>query len=475
MGTNRSGKGRRVVKYRRRRHINVGMIVFAVIFIYIAVYMAVYLTRDKVTIYEVVMGKNAGITNKSYRGLVLRDESVVNADTSGYLNYFVKEGERVSLSSTVYTLDESGTINSILSNASDNGDIVFSSENELELRNLISEHTKNQSDTQFDSIYDFKQTLDSKIMECINLNNIKQLLDSSNENGGIQFRINKAVRTGVVSYCTDGYEGKTESTLVSGDFDTEGYSRTLHSSGSLIEAGTPVYKVAGSEDWSVYIRLSDEETEKYKDTDVIRIKILSDGREINGNFSIVNIDGQAYGRIDMVRYMGAYITERFLDVQIVEKQVEGLKIPKTSVVEKDFYTIPLAYAGRGGDSTSIGFYKKVYDENQKESVVFITPTIYYVTDEYYYVDAGDGGDLKDGDFVVMPDSSDSFRISAKGTLKGAYNVNNGYCMFRNVNVLTETGDYYLVETDSAYGLKVFDHIVINGSMVKEKQVVFSVN
>ena len=92
-GRRNSGTGRhdnrKVVKYRRRRHINVGMIVFAAVLIYISIYMAVYITRDKVSIYEVVEGKNAGITNKSYTGLILRDEFVANAEASGYLNYFV--------------------------------------------------------------------------------------------------------------------------------------------------------------------------------------------------------------------------------------------------------------------------------------------------------------------------------------------------------------------------------------------------
>ena len=167
--------------------------------------------------------------------------------------------------------------------------------------------------------------------------------------------------------------------------------------------------------------------------------------------------------------------ERFLNVQIVEKQTEGLKIPKTSVVEKDFFTIPVSFAGRGGDSSDIGFFKKVYDENQQESIVFVTPTIYKATEEYYYIDAGGNGELAEGDFVVMADSSETYRIGQRASLEGVYNVNNGYCVFRHINILTETGEYYLVDTETPYGLKVYDHIVMDGSMVSENQVVFSVN
>ncbi|MFQ9934502.1 MAG: HlyD family efflux transporter periplasmic adaptor subunit, partial [Lachnospiraceae bacterium] len=217
------------------------------------------------------------------------------------------------------------------------------------------------------------------------------------------------------------------------------------------------------------------DADKYKDDTRMKIKVLSDGREITGDFSIVSIDGQSYGKIQLNRYMSTYVKDRFLELQIVEEQIEGLKIPKTSVVEKEFYTIPVEYMGRGGDSSDMGFFKKTYDENQNESIVFVTPTIYKATDEFYYIDTSDESVLKEGDFVVMADSSDSYRIGAREALKGVYNVNNGYCVFRNISILTETGEYYLVDTETSYGLKVYDHIVIDGSMVKENQVVFSVN
>lgn len=470
----RRADNRKVVKYRRRRQINVGMIVFAAVLIYISVYMIVYLTREKVTIYEVVSGKNAAITNKSYTGLILRDEYVINADASGYLNYFVKEGSRVSVSSTVYTIDESGAVSSFLADASANGDIAFSAENESELRKLISNFTYSQSDLSFDNIYDFKLDMEAKVLECINLNNIKQLYDANNLSQGT-FNIHTAEKTGIVEYYTDGYEGKTEATLTSADFNIEKYEKKSHISGELIENATPAYKIINTENWSVYIKLSDEEREKYADTTVMRVKFLKDNREVTGNFAICYIDGQAYGRIDLVRYMSTYADERFVELQIVEEQVEGLKIPKSSVVEKDFYLIPSSYAYKGGASTDTGFYKKTFDDAGNESVEFITPTIYKVTDEYYYVDAGDEKLIKEGDYLVMEGSTENFRVSQKASLKGAYNVNNGYCVFRNVEILTETGDYYLVDTGTTYGLKVYDHIVIDGSMVSEKQVVFTIN
>ena len=59
---------KRVVKYRRRHSLNIGIIIFALVFIYILFYVGSYFARDKVSIYEVVEGKSAVMSNRSYTG-----------------------------------------------------------------------------------------------------------------------------------------------------------------------------------------------------------------------------------------------------------------------------------------------------------------------------------------------------------------------------------------------------------------------
>ena len=62
------------------------MIIFAIIFVYLLFSATTYLNRDKIQFYEVVDG---GIVNtRIYRGLILREEQVRNAERSGYINYY---------------------------------------------------------------------------------------------------------------------------------------------------------------------------------------------------------------------------------------------------------------------------------------------------------------------------------------------------------------------------------------------------
>ena len=73
----RKKKKKKIIKYRKPLSVNIGFIVFFAIFAYILIYMAMYFTRDRVSIYEVVYGKNADQTNKTYQALLLRTENQV--------------------------------------------------------------------------------------------------------------------------------------------------------------------------------------------------------------------------------------------------------------------------------------------------------------------------------------------------------------------------------------------------------------
>lgn len=467
-------KRKSVVKFRKRINIHAGLVIFALIFIYLTVSMITYITREKVSIYEVTVGRNATTANQSYTALIMRNEQVVNSQSAGYLNYFVKEGERVSLNSTIYTIDETGAINTLLSDATKNGEIIITEANEKDIRDIISNYTITKNNMEFYKINDFKTDMDSKILESINVNKIKEIIESSDKTG-LSFNINNAASTGIVMYYTDGYEDLSMTNITEESFDVNKYKRKKMTTGDLIENNSFVYKVLTDEEWSVLFELSKEDVEKYKDNDTLSIKVLADEREMEGSFSIVNIGGGIYGRVDFIRYMSTYADNRFLDIQIMENEVEGLKIPKSSVTEEEFFLVPKEYITKGGDSNQYGFNKKTINGKNEETVVFITPNIAKETEEYYYVDMVDESMIKSGDILVKPNSLETYTVAATQKIKGVYNINSGYCIFKNVEIITGTGDYYLVNQETSYGLRVYDHIVLDSSLVHNNQVVFTIN
>ena len=77
-----------------------------------------------------------------------------------------------------------------------------------------------------------------------------------------------------------------------------------------------------------------------------------------------------------------------------------------------------------------------------------------------------------GDILIKNDSTERCAINATQKLMGVYNINNGYTVFRQINILAETNDYYIVESSTPYGLLEYDHIVLDSDDVSENQIIF---
>ena len=464
-----ANKNGRVVNYKKKRNINVGTVIFAIIFIYLISYVIMYINRDRISVYEVVYGKDSETSNKSYNALILRDENVVKTDSSGYLNLFIREGEKAAVDGNVFSIDESGKIMDLINGATNTENALTNKDLES-IREKIVSYQSSYENVDFGDVYDFKGDIQASLNELINLKTIENMDDILGDNSTSNvFKIFKASTSGIVSYSIDGYENKNIDTLNKDSFNKSLYSRKIHKSGDLVESGTSIYKVINSEQWHLVFELSEDDAIKYSQDTVMKIKFLEDGIVAVGNFEIRRIDNKSYGYITLDQYMVKYLDFRFTEIQIVEDHIEGLKIPKTSLVEMDFYTIPIDYGTPGGNSTDVGFLVEVYDENGNITTNFITPEIYHSTAAEYYVDkeAFDTGNV-----LRKPNSNETYTISKVARLVGVYNVNNGYCLFREINIIAETSEYYIVESGTTYGLLVYDHIVLDSSKVSENQIVY---
>ncbi len=65
----------------------------------------------------------------------------------------------------------------------------------------------------------------------------------------------------------------------------------------------------------------------------------------------------------------------FLEVELVINTQSGLKIPVSSIVEKEFYTVPLDFLTLGDNGNAQGFLKEVR-KGDASSSEFVSVTIY---------------------------------------------------------------------------------------------------
>ena len=160
-------KNKKIIKYRKPLHINVGMIIFALIFVYMVFSVYTYIRRDKIQFYEVQEGSI--VNNTDYTGIILREEEVKTADRSGYINYYVREGKRASVGTRIYSIDETGNIASFLEENMEEG-VTLTAENLADLKKQLTVFSLTYDDNRFNSVYDTKYSLEADVMEYMNFN-----------------------------------------------------------------------------------------------------------------------------------------------------------------------------------------------------------------------------------------------------------------------------------------------------------------
>lgn len=459
-------QSRKVVRFRRFR-LQPGVVILFLTVIYVIIYLIMFLSKEQVSVYEVTYGSTVESVNTSYTGFALRDETVYYAEHSGYVNFYVREGSRVSRLSTLYSIDESGTVASLLQSMSQDGN-TLSSEDLSSVKETIHRFCINFDTSDFSALYDFKYSLDSQLLEAVTTNMLDKVNESIDKDS---FSVVTAPETGIVSYYIDNLESLQSPEQLTADlFNTGTYARTNLSSNDLVAAETPLYKIIGSEQWQIVIPLTDAEADAYAERTRMEITFKEDGITTTGGFSVIkNADGY-YGVISLNKYMIRYLSERFIDIRLSVDSDEGLKIPKSAVFDESFYLVPTSYYCQGGDnSDTYGFNLEVFADDGTATLRFITPTIYYSTDEYCYISKSA---VNNGDILVRPDSNERYQINTTGTLQGVYQINSGYTAFKRIEVLSETNEYYIVSDETSNGLILYDHILLRKGNFEENDIIY---
>lgn len=93
----------------------------------------------------------------------------------------------------------------------------------------------------------------------------------------------------------------------------------------------------------------------------------------------------------------------------------------------------------------------------------------YETDDTYYIDSEY---VSSGDILQKPDSSETYRVGTDtASLKGVYNINKGYAVFKQIDVLYQNEEYTIVKTGTTYGIALYDHIALDGTKIDENQLI----
>ena len=161
-----------------------------------------------------------------------------------------------------------------------------------------------------------------------------------------------------------------------------------------------------------------------------------------------------------------YADERFLDLELIITDYTGLKIPKSAIVKKPFYVVPTEYVTQGGNSDETGVLRRSKDN--QNTTEFVPLNIYYTKDNLAYFNLTE---LDKGDILIKPDSNMTYVVGEQKKLTGVYQVNKGYAVFKQIQILCESKEYYIVQAKNEFGLSNYDHIALDSKNVKENDII----
>ncbi|CCX88939.1 putative membrane fusion protein [Clostridium sp. CAG:590] len=449
--------------------MNIGTIIFAIIFFYIIIRILISLQKESLSIYEV---QNSYIdTNISATALIVRQEELVNATSSGYVSYYVRDGEKIGKNKTVYTIDETGSIYEKIKDA-DSDAFELTNEGLSEIRTRISNFENYFNYASFSDVYNFHYDIENAVLELTNEAMIEQL--TSLDDSSTDISTYKKVTTtdsGIITYYKDGYENFDIHNFKASDINKSNYKKATLKTGEIINSGDPVYKLITSENWYLIAELSDKQVKELSDQDTVTVNIHNSSKNITCNFELTKQDNKNFIIISLNQQMVNYINDRFIDIVIIQDQNNGLKIPNTSITKKSVYKIPIDYLSQGSDSTSNNLLNiKVLDDKGEVTLKQVSPDIYKTDDEYCYVDPNDFGQ---NDVLVNTQNNDTLALNTaeKAELQGVFCVNQGIATFRYIDVLYQDDEYTIVKPEVPYSIAWYDRIILDQSLVKENQII----
>jgi len=435
------------------------------IVIYLGIKLFVMIDRDKPSFYEVKAAQLSYDT--TFTGVAIRDEKLVYAENSGYINYFIRNKKRSAKNSIIYCVDSmSNTYNALKKDfAKDKLDKAQISE----IKSSIARYLDGDSTTVIGNIGDFKEQLGTMIYDFVSNNMIENLKDYVSDGlTGSSFHVCRSPISGVVSFKCDTYTGITSDMVTPEMFNDPPAIMNLRSTG-LISSADPVYRICENENWSIVCKVTEEFYVDNVGTREASVLIGNKTTPISVTTTPYSIGEDYFVEINLNTYMSEFIDDRLLSVRFINNKDKGLKIPASSIVQKSYYLIPLNMFVEDTSRNIMILKKETADPDTGE--IYLTnvyPSKYYSDGYYAYVDPQY---ISEGDVINNPETGNRIRVSTMNSLDGVYNVNKGFYQFVRIDRLETGSDYIVISPSTPDGIREYDHIALDASKAVESLLV----
>ncbi|MCI8858880.1 MAG: hypothetical protein HFI71_05055 [Lachnospiraceae bacterium] len=456
-------KNKKVVKFHKTSHLNIGIIIFLIIFIYMVYNIFLYFTTKQIAVYEVSQGTLT--QNHTFTGVILRDEKVFTAEKSGYINYYNKDASKLGVSSYIYSIDESGDFYKQI-RAQNDGKLFAEKDSYQKLEKTAANYVLDYSDETFYQVYSFQYDMEAGLMEAINESSLSNI--DGDQISYSSLYTCQANEPGIVVYNTDGLEEVTIENFTKDIFDQSAHVKQNLMAKEQVNVGDPAFKLITNEIWNLVVPIDEQLATELKKESNVKVKFKKDNSTAWGASKILEKEDGIYLVLNFQNSIVRFATDRYLEVELLISDINGLKIPNTALTEKNFFVIPKEFLTKGGNNNTNGVMRRFKNEDGETITEFAPVTVAEETIDKYYIA---GNALLEGDMVLKTDSKDIYPLDEIVSLQGVYMANHGYSIFRKVEILFQNEEYTIVDTGTSYGISLYDHIVLDASTTQENQII----
>lgn len=463
----RENNEKNIIRFKKVRRFNPIFVLLVLVFGYI--FAIVYSYFHKTHLTPILVEPITVSSSDVITGLIIRNEKVVTSDAAGNINFYVQDGDKIGADSVIYTVDETGNFSELLSSELEKGVTNFSTEQWTRLKDSLYDLSTGYPKTGISGVKLTKNRMNDQIISYYYDAAVKEITDTIDVS---HYQRIKEDHSAAILLGMDGFQDFKEQDLNPSMFDLSLYRKEEVKPGSVVKKGDPIYREVTDYDFSLYFPIT-EKNEDFIDRSATRIRLylIGEDLEVTVPCSIVKSekDNTEYLKCFFENTSYGTLSSRYLNFKIVASDKKsGLKIPKTALTSQSFFVVPQSFATYGQDGKSLGFLVVSPAEKNGDVPVHRVETLYALIDGNYYVSMDD---FSVGDYLVKENSQEKYYIGPTDTLKGVFNVNKGYTMFRQVEVVETIRDYYMVKKGLSYSISPYDHVVYDATGVKENQLV----
>lgn len=352
-------------RMRRKRWKKFRVALISIIILYLTFRMLPILHASKVETHTVKNGELEVLLKVN--GIVLKEETVYKSTATGEIIYLVDEGERIGVQDKVVEIslnndivqlkEELKEIEEELNQLEENNisKSVFKSDidkNQRYIDSLIKEIQESILNKDYKKASEAKKKLEDSLDKHKNLtgqngynaSNIERLKQRREEIlakiqvSNIEYYSDKA---GIISYNIDNLEN-----IYVPDKISELYPKNLKKmneemlnqySGKNVKTGDQIYKIIDNYEWYIAVKLTEQDIiDTLQEGKNLLVRLDGSTKEVKGEIFKVNREkDEAVLILRFNKGLYNYYQERYLDIDIILQEYEGLKIPTKAIVERD--------------------------------------------------------------------------------------------------------------------------------------------